>query len=260
MAFTGTGSPKAPTLSAPSSSGDADDVMVILRAYEGGHVGLVQAADKVEQALERLGLLSRMQLSPLMVGCDTDNRGSQGVNALEVGILASDICEVGWSWDETRHAVCIEAKPGRDGLEAFNAKLASGTDLAPVRPGSIRFGALSCSHNSMGLRSIAAAMPSTDPLMSSAGAFSIDRLELRDAEYAKAVRSGLHWKVLNWQVREKYPGVTKLISLARNVGQAINRTESEMQVLLRLHSMSVQLQTADGTVVRDRLAHTKSTI
>ena len=182
-----------------------DSINCILRAHESGKIGLVAAADRLEKALADKGFLQEMQLAPTMVGCDRENRGSQGVNALEVAILATDIGEVGWSWGETKHAICIEERPGSTTLEDFNRELASGTDLAPVRQGSIRFGSLSCTHTNMGLRSIAARMPSDDPLLSEAGRFCVDRLAQRDPEYAEAVRKGLRWKIVSWEARCLHP-------------------------------------------------------
>ena len=188
-------------------SDPSDAINVIIRDFDEGRVGLVQAADKVEAELRaRFLLQDKVQLSPDLVGCDEDNRGSQGCSALDVKLLVSDILEVGWSWSETTHATCIEGRPGSTNLEVFNTNLVNGTELAPVRPGTLRFGALSCTHNCMGLRAIAAGMPCADPSIAVNGFFSVDQLAKRDPDYADAVRNGLRWKVLRWKVRSMLQG------------------------------------------------------
>ena len=224
-----------------------DAINLIIREFDEGKVGLVQAADKIEAQLRaRFLLQDKVQIGPGVVGCDEDNRGSQGCSALDVKILVSDILEVGWSWAETTHATCIEARQGDSTLEEFNMNLVKGTELAPVRPGSLRFGALSCTHNCMGLRAIAAGMPCADPLMSVNGSYCVEALGKRDPDYAEAVRCGLRWRVLSWKVRPMYPRVPGLISLARNVGSTIQRSETEMQVMHRLWSMSRQYGSGGG--------------
>ena len=218
-----------------------DSINKIISDFDAGKVGLVQAADKVEAELRaRFLLQDKVQISSEVIGCDIENRCSTGCSALDVKFLVSDILEVGWSWAETAHATCIEARPDDSTLEDFNVKLVQGTELAPVRPGSVRFGALSCTHTCMGLRTIAAGMPCADPLMSKNGSYCVEELEKKDAEYAEAVRSGLRWRVLNWKVRPMYPRVVGLLSLARNVGSTIQRSETEMQVMYRLWAMSRQ--------------------
>ena len=217
-----------------------DPINRLLAAYERDEVGIVQTADRIETALEDQQLLKRMSLSPSMVGVDPDNRGTEGVNALEVGLLAMDIADVGWSWSEVHHATCIAQQPGAKDIEGFNIRLASGQALAPVTPGEISFGSFSGSHTNQVLRSIAAGMPSTDQRLGDGQHFCIMRLQERDLKYAKAVREGLHWTVYSWKVRPMYPKVVSLVSNARNVGSTLNRQESEMQTLLRLHTLSVE--------------------
>ena len=145
------------------------------------------------------------------VGFDPSNRSGLGGNTGEVLLLAADIAEVGWSWAATSHAVCIEVSPGDVEVERFNAKLCDGTGLAPVEQDSIKFGSLSCGHTNMGLRAIAAGVPSSDPLLSADGRMCLSRLDRTDAEYAKAVRQGLRWKVLRHSVRSRYPKVLDII-------------------------------------------------
>ena len=218
----------------------SDPINMIIAACDSEKIGLVQAADRIEACLLQKGLLRRFALCPQLVGVDPENRASEGVNAVEVGLLAGDIAEVGWSWAASAHATCIEEAPGATNIEDFNVRIAQGSDLAPVEAGQIRFGSLACSHTNMALRAIAAGRPSTDPSISDGANFSLARLEQRDPEYARAVRNGLTWNIYTWKVRVLYPKLCSLVQAARNVGATLNRKESEMQTMLRLHLMSVQ--------------------
>ena len=88
---------EAPVHSLAPIMDPADPINETIASSEEGKVGLVQAADRIDTCLERLGLSKRIPLCPSMVGVDPENRGSEGVNAVEVGLLASDIVEAGWS-------------------------------------------------------------------------------------------------------------------------------------------------------------------
>ena len=223
-----------------------DSINRAIQDFDEKRVGLAQCADRIEEALEAKGLMRSMTLHPSMVGVDPSNRNGGGVNALEVNLLASDICEVGWSWDACRHATCIEEKPGDSFISDFNKRLVAHSGLAPVVEGSIKYGSLSCSHTQQALRAIASGCESDNPLMSQGGRYCLERLGSRDKLYAEAVAQGLRWKVMSWKVREMHPRVPDLIQSARNIGSTLNRKESEMQILLRLHSMSAAYVTKTG--------------
>ena len=244
----GTAAPSALAGSASALlvSDPADPIICVIKEYDEKRCGLVQCADRIEQALEVKGLLKQYSLHPSMVGVDPSNRNGEGVNALEVNLLASDIFEVGWSWDACRHATCIEEKPGDSLIADFNKRVVSNSGLALVEEGSIRYGSLSCSHTQQALRAVGAGCQTHDPLMSQGGRFCLDRVGSRDELYAEAVTQGLRWKVLDWKVREMYPRVTDLIQSARNIGSTLNRKESEMQIILRLHSMSSAFELKTG--------------
>ena len=225
----------------------ADAIYSVVLAYRSEQVQIVQANDMLEESLTALGLASKQQLAPRQVGIEPSNRGTAGVNALAVQILASDILEVGWSMDATRHACCIREKPDSTRINDFTLALCRGTDLADPSPGEIVAGAFGCTHTNMVLRNIACAAPSTHPEMSSNGRFDLVRLEQKDARYAAAARAGLTWLVLDWRVKVWYPDVVDIMSAARNVGQTLSRSEDEMSVLLRVHKTAAEIQQSAGT-------------
>jgi hypothetical protein len=221
-----------------------DPIVAIIRQVENDSLGIVAAGDMLEQAFRTMDLLHEMYINPRQVGFDPVNRDGEGGNQQEVLLLASDIAFVGWSWPETRHALCVEIIPGDKTVEVFNRVLSEGVDLAPVPEDSINFGSLSCGHTNYGLRCIAAGVASTCPLLSDGGRMSITKLQARDPEYGKAVTRGLFWKVLNWTVRARYPKAMSILQAARNVSGQIQRKENEMQGLLRLHGMASSAQAA----------------
>ena len=127
--------------------------------------------------------------------------------------MASDIVHIGWSWQATSHAICVQVPPGDKTVEDFNRRLCQGSGLAPVLPDSIQFGSLACGHTNMALRAIAAGVPSSYPLLSEDGKLSLDRLRRRDPEFAKAVEKGLRWKVLRHEVRVMFPKALDIIQV-----------------------------------------------
>ena len=225
-------------------SDPCDAVNAILARFESDDLGIVQAADALEDAFRQKGLLYEMDIAPRLVGIDPTNRDGAGGNIQEVLLLATDIAFVGWSWKETMHALCIEVQPGDRSVEDFNRRLSQGVGLAPVEEGSIMFGSLSCGHTNYGLRAIAAGMPSADPLLSDNGRLSLEKLGKRDAEYARAVAHGLHWKVLRASVRQHYPRTLPVLQGARNVAGHLQRKVHEVQGLQQMHSMAASSQKA----------------
>lgn len=223
-----------------------DPILSVVLAFKKESIQIVQANDMIAENLIDLGMATMQKFLPEEVGVEPGNRGTQGVNALAVEILAADILSVGWSNDATRHACCIRAKPGCSDIEDFTSALCKGNQMAPVTPGKIVAGANACTHTNMVLRNIAAAGPSTHPGMSADGRFSLARLEQKDPRYAKAVRTGLTWLCLDWRVKVWYPEVLDILQAARNIGQTLARQEDEMEVMLRLHALASEAQQKEG--------------
>ena len=216
-----------------------DDIVNILERFDTGALGVCGAADQLMSKLAALSHIKEMTIHPDQVGIDPCNRGGEGVNAIEVGLLASDIASVGWSWAETSHAVCVEVAPGDVSVERFNMELVNGADgLAPVEEGTIKFGSLACGHTNYGLRAIGASAKSNCPRLSKEGRYSLELLNGRDPSFAKAVREGLRWKVIAWRVRLLYPRVLDVTQRARNANSTIMRKENEMSGLLQMHKLS----------------------
>ena len=219
-----------------------DPINKLLLEVETSRLGVVQAGSKILDELAKKGLVYKMPIHPRSVGFDPSNRDGEGGLASAVLELASAIAEVGWSWDECAHAVCAEVVPGDLSVENFNILISSDCGLAFVESHTILYGSLACGHANYVLRAIAAGVPSSCPYLSDNGNMSLQRVAARDPEYAGAVTNGLRWTVLRWPVRIMYPGVLSVIEKARNMAATILRRESELQGLMRLHSLSAGAQ------------------
>jgi hypothetical protein len=222
----------------------SDPIVVLLALAEQDKRGQVAAADRLEVLLLEKGLLYESRIAPRMVGFDPCNRDGEGGNPLNVLALASEIAECGWSPAEVTKAICAEVVPQDASIEQFNRKLSADAGMAPVDENSIHYGSLACGHTNYVLRCIGAGVPSTCDYLSEDGRMSVTKLAVRDPVMAAVVASGLHWKVLKWQVRQLYPDALKFIQTARNISSTMFRQESEIQGLLRLHNMSAEAQRA----------------
>ena len=152
----------------------------ILASVDNESMGMIKAASLIEERLTAEGLTYRSRLNPRMVGLDPCNRDGMGANVKEILPLAHQIAFAGFNWKMCSHAVCVEVTPNSTDVEAFNAKLAAGGHLAPVVPNSIGFGSLSCGHTNMGLRAIAAQLPTDSVLLGRNGHCDVEHLRLQN--------------------------------------------------------------------------------
>jgi hypothetical protein len=220
----------------------SDPIVLLLAQAEQDKRGQVAAADRLEALLREKGLLYESRIAPRMVGFDPCNRDGEGGNPLNVLALASEIAACGWSPAEVSKAICAEVVPRDVSIEQFNRKLSTDSGMAPVEENSIHYGSLACGHTNYVLRCIGAGVPSSCGYLSENGHMSVAKLAVRDPLMADVVASGLHWKVIKWQVRHLYPGALVFIQTARNIISTMFRQESEIQGLLRLHNMSAEAQ------------------
>ena len=154
----------------------------------------------------------------------------------------------------TAHAKCLEIVPGDMAVENMNRRLAEGVDLAPVQKDSIRLGSLTLGHTNLGLRCIQAGAPSSVPLLSRDGRMCLDKIEARDPDVAKAVQQGLHWKVLRWVMRVRYPKLLDIIQAAGN-SQA-QRPIHEVQGIAAMHRAAASSQEPDWESIKRAVLRT----
>jgi len=210
----------------------------LLGKLDANEIGLVQAADLIEDELVKGGYGHTMIIAPRQVGLDPANRDGEGGNAQQVLQLAGDIFDVGFSFEATRHATCVEIIPGDDAVEDFNRRFSDGNGMPDVPRNSIQFGSLSGGHTNYVLRCIAARVATSREDMADKGVFCLETIRKKDPIYAQAVEQGLRWKVLRWEVRREWPRALQVIQAARNVPAQIYRGASEMQGMSQLHSLA----------------------
>ena len=215
-----------------------DYIDKLLDQWEAGELGCVRAADLADMELTRLKHAIFLRLAPALVGVDPANRGGLGCSAGEVHLLLEDIIEAGFSPPATSHAACMEERPGATALEDFNKELVAAQDLAPVEPHTLRYGSLSCSHTNMGLRALAAGVPSDHALLSEDGRLSAAKVRKRDRPMAEACEQGLRWRCYRWHTRVWYPRLPALIVEARNVVGGTTRRKSDAEGLALIHGLA----------------------
>ena len=217
-----------------------------------GKVGVVGGAEKLLQLLQKAGLTYTMFINPRQVGVDPINRGSLGLNLEEVLPLITEIIQIGWSWKAVAHAKCVEATPGSDELEAFNASLVKGSKIvAPVEANTIQFGSITCGHTNQGLRAIQAQLASSIPELSRDGKLDLEAVRAKDPEMADAVYKGLEWTVLRHEVRQRFPKVLEYLSEAGN--NNIARQPNEVQGLLMLHTEAKKTNDPDWVEIKKKV-------
>ena len=217
-----------------------------------GKLGLVGGADKLMTLLKKANLTYVMFINPRQVGVDPINRGSLGLNLEEVLPLMQEIILLGWSWTAVQHAKCVEATPGSDELEAFNASLVKGSKIvAPVEANTIQFGSITCGHTNQGLRAVQARLASSIPELSRDGKLDLEAVKAKDPEMADAVYKGLEWTVIRHEVRQRFPKVLEYLSEAGN--NNIARQPNEVQGLLVLHSEAKKTNDPDWVEIKKKV-------
>ena len=84
----------------------SDKLEKVVADYESRVIGLVTAADDLEEEMEKIGLMQvRVRIPPKNLGFDPSNRNSTGGQIMEIHLLVEDIAFVGFSWKACAHAV-----------------------------------------------------------------------------------------------------------------------------------------------------------
>ena len=181
------------------------------------------------------------------VGSDLSNRQGLGVNVNEVYGLGSDLHKIGWN-DGVPDPCCITDKPGSTDLIDFNKRLVAASEgrLPAVDEARMQYFAMSCNHTVWFLKCVGAEMPCVSPGVSINGHLSTALIDEGDPLFAKRVREGMTWMVLNWRVRENYPEIVELIIHCKNAPGEINRRTSVFETLLQIWDLSKKHMDADG--------------
>ena len=197
------------------------------------------------------------RISPDFVHPHRCNRDGAGVLAHEVHGLAADIIAVGWN-DAEPKPVCVELGPEEALLaEKFNVALSLNSangifPLAPVEPGTCKFGSLSASHTNSVLRLFRASCKNSQKEMKAVqvnGTLSMEALKLHDPGFFEAATQGLLWTVLPAKLMVEFPELPQLIQEAANTGGQLARHEGELQLARRIHNVWCRLKDTTTTEV-----------
>ena len=221
-------------------------IVALLNEAKQNNGKLVSIVESLDNEFLTQGLAYKLQIPCNMMGTHPCNRDGYGLHDSAVHSLGSEICAVGFSCGATSHACCIEDNASRD-IETFSMHLCNSSDLlADVQPGDIKFGSLSCSHTNAFLKALMNEVPCDIESLSENNRMSLDKCCRADQGLKEACERGLKWLVYRSQVAVLYPDFCGLVQQARNA--SLQRAESEVQLLLRIHEYAVAKTSTVGTI------------
>ena len=157
------------------------------------------------------------------------------------------ITKVGFSRSECRR-IAVELCPNDTEIKSFNRALIerSGSKLAPIDVEQIRFASVAGSHLNAGLNAIAHGVEHESDDLTLNRKLSLSKIREIDGEYAKAVQDGLDWLIVASKVVAAFPTFACLLQSAYNVGGHLQRSESELQLLRKIHHSCVLHEQTTG--------------
>jgi hypothetical protein len=184
--------------------------------------GLQEIVSKIKKALRQEGLTHKLRVVPLRAGVHPSNRSGDGLDAKDVHGLLNFITTTHWSWIEVANAWACEVAPSGargDRYKTFNVELSVKSNglLAPVDKDTLQVVTLTTGHTTAGLRCVAAGTRDIDSTISEGGQLSLAMLSAKDPVMGDAVRNGIEYEVLCWQIDEECPRICPLIIEADNL-------------------------------------------
>ena len=142
----------------------------------------------------------------------------------------------------------MTSKPGDTALFDFNVELVRNSDgrLPPADASTMEYFALSCNHTVWFLKCAEAGMPCDNPKVSLNGRLSTAFIEETDPKFARRIKEGMTWTVINYKVVDAYPEIISLIIEAKNGPGGINRRTSTFEVLLQILDTSISTAKESG--------------
>lgn len=183
-------------------------------------------------------------IDPDFVHVHDKNRDGYGCSSSDVHQLCDDILDVGFNPLEPK-PICAELSPDDVvRVQAFNEKLAKKANdtcpLAPIQPGSVKFGSLASSHLNQVLRlfkSCSKHDESRHPSLCQNGHLNPDSLKHHDKDFSEAVNRGLQWLVISHVVMHAFPILGQLIQESSNTANQMARREGELQLARRIFNI-----------------------
>lgn len=207
---------------------------------------LVSMIDKILALLKKSGLAWSQKLLPHQVGCHPRNRDGVGISTSEVHGLITDILQVGFSPEEVR-CICLETDSSETEVVDFNRRLQkeSAGKLASLNTELIRYASVAGSHLNAGLNCWIHGVTHDNPACTGQdGKLSIAKLAEMDKAYHAACVEGLPWLVVARDVGKEFPEFPNLLQSSMNVSSHLSRSESELQLLRKIHLACVEMKAA----------------
>ena len=175
------------------------------------------------------------------------NRMTIGINIDNMYNLGIDVFDMGWS-DRIPDPCAVEKPPGSSAELEFNVVLVESSEgrLPKVDLHRMVNFAMSCNNTVWFLKCALAGMPFDHPKMSLGGRLSLSVIEETDPTFAKRIREGMYWTVLDWRVQKYYPEILEMISIAKNLPGEINRRTSCFEVCQQIFNLSQTMKDSDG--------------
>ena len=200
-----------------------------------------QNVGKWEQILDKFqeaGLVTVMHLLPEWVYVHPLNRNKVGIDPARMNSHGGGIVRQGFSWVKASDAVAVGPRPDEADIVKSNTKLIemSGGLLPPLHMlKAISIGGNNTNGFLRALRARSKCVMSEHA--DDNGNWDTPKLIQRDASLAEAHELGLKWKVLDWRVPERYPGLVEFAINALNTRTSAEM--SEVEGMLAVHASAV---------------------
>ena len=223
----------------------AADVLAELRkrCEQAGKSSLVSEMASLYGFLTREGLCYQQVLDFDALGTHNANRDGQGVSCNHVHRLLSDIAALGYA-KGSGATICLELPPMPEELRKFNQKLVqdSAEGRYPLAPCShrMRYATVAGSHFAQACKLVLRGVSHEDPDLTVNGKLSLEMVQRKDPKLADAIKGGVPWRVVSWQVQAACPEFAHLAQAAANASQGITQVESELQLASRMLRLMIQ--------------------
>lgn len=231
-----------------------DSILEDLISQAASTGAIVKTTRSILQLLKDANVSITMRVAPNLIGVHKNNRDGLGVSGVDTMRLLANIFDLGFSETEVQ-AIAVEAD---DEDRLFNQRLMASCNLPPYSNiCSVKFVSLSASHTNQALRCVLNGAAHDDPRMCIDGLLNVDKIEQKDRQLAEACRQGLMWTILPSHLFSKHPSLAQILQSAMNSSGQIARTETELQVLRKLHNFLIEEKRRSGPAGKVDFAEVK---
>ena len=175
------------------------------------------------------------------------NRGTAMLEISEVPLQVGDISDNGFSLHEVMQASAVKLPPvgsdQRREIERKNEVLVAEScgALADVVIDSCDVMVTGCSHNTAGLKAINASALCTIDRISENGRYSPSKIIGRCPSYKVPIESGIKYFTHDYCVEEHFPEYIDLVIEASNVGSAVAKPDTFLQLCVKAHGIAQRM-------------------